>query len=520
MSEIKIDELNSIIKVADFEGLMYSSTYTPKINELKIQQPTRICSLDARNEIRSRFINYKFPENQKIHEDLYTYVVEFLLADNIPEEEKNIVCTYLDEDLKNYIYDNYLNEDLKLKFKKYPKNDFGMDIWYQPKKNGVPLKEYFIKNELLNHNIISISFEQFNDVINGNEKPSTNNLICLRHLINESNLLKKKWCPKKIKDIMNRLIPEEWDKYENDMCLKNDKLMRDDLTKIYNKHDVHINEDFKKEILESIPEALSTLEKSIYIYSKLCQILSYDPIYYVDEKSKENESVSNIENYNSLNNNVVCYEFSYIYSDLLQEIGITNIKEKSLKDGNFKNMHANIQYLIDDLVIFADSTTTVNEGDLGTAKYSNETKGIRCELYDEDSQRKFKIAKEKVKLYLEKENALLSSMLSTKEQIQDLSVNDRIILLNNYLVSCNLTNSDFISYTNKLISILDLNIETKLFYDIDTTSRFLLQFNLPVSYNNYEKNTISYTIDSLNKKIYDEPTDEYKYKENITNKHI
>ena len=519
MSEIKIDELNAIIKVADFEGLMYSSIYTPKINELKIKQPTRMCSLDARNEIRSRFIRNEFPKNQRIHEDLYTYVVEFLLANKIPEEEKNIVCTYLDEDLKNYIFEKYLNIELKSDFKIAP-DDIIKRLWYQPKISGVPLKEYYEKNNMLVYNNFEISFEQFKEVINGDVKPDIYNLICIKHLINESSLLEKKWCPKRIKDIMNQLNTEEWHKYENNMCLENDKLMRDDLTKIHNKHKVHINEDFKKVILESIPETFNNLEKSIYIYSKLCQILSYDPIYYIDKRTKENESVSIIENYNSLNNNVVCYEFSYIYSDLLQEIGIINIKEKSLNDGKFKNEHANIQYLIDDLVIFADSTTSVNEGDLGTAKYSNETKGIRCELYDEESQKKFEIAKEKVKLYLEKENNLLTSMLPTKEQIQDLSVNDRIILLNNYLVNCNLTNSDFISYTNKLISILDLNIETKLFYDIDTTSRFLLQFNLLTSYSDYEKNTISYTIDSLNKKIYDEPTDEYKYKENITNNHI
>ena len=37
----------------------------------------------------------------------YEYVIEFLLADNIPEEEKNIVCNYLDEDLKNMIFDRY-----------------------------------------------------------------------------------------------------------------------------------------------------------------------------------------------------------------------------------------------------------------------------------------------------------------------------------------------------------------------------------------------------------------------------
>ena len=87
-------------------------------------------------------------------------------------------------------------------------------------------------------------------------------------------------------------------------------------------------------------------------------------------------------------------------------------------------------------------------------------------------------------------------------------------------MNCNLTNCDFISYAKKLISILGLNIETNLYYDTNMANRFFLQVNLPTSYVENEQTNISYTIDTINKKIYDKPTDEWEFEEKITNKHI
>ncbi|MBQ9318683.1 MAG: hypothetical protein IJR82_03550 [Bacilli bacterium] len=519
MAEINVEELNWIIKNTDFYGLMYTYPMTPQINSFTIKHHSIFCSIDARNEIRDRFIRNKFPDNQKIPEKLHTYVIEFLLADNIPEEEKNIVSEHLDEDLKKLVFINYLNEIAKISFKIDPQ-DISMELYYNPKLNGVPLKKYYIQNNLLTQESIEISFNRIKEIIENTTKPNIYELICIKHLFNENSLLNKKWCPQNIKNLMAKLNTTEWDRYENDIYLNNDKLIKNDLKQKHNIHEVHMNEDLKKELIVSVPDTFDALEKSIYNYYKLCQLLSYDSIYYINNKSKENEPVSNIGNYNSSNNNVICYEFSYIYSDSLQEIGITNIEECPLNDGKFQNRHANIKYLVDDLVIFADSTTSVLDGDLSTAKYTSELKGIRCELYDESSQKRFKRAKEKVRLYIEKENALIDSMLLTKEQYFDLSINDKIILFNNYLMNCNLTNCDFISYAKKLISILGLNIETNLYYDTNMANRFFLQVNLPTSYVENEQTNISYTIDTINKKIYDKPTDEWEFEEKITNKHI
>ena len=106
-------------------------------------------------------------------------------------------------------------------------------------------------------------------------------------------------------------------------------------------------------------------------------------------------------------------------------------------------------------------------------------------------------------------------MFPNKEDIEELSVNNRIVLMNKLLTSCSLTNTDFISYANKLIQLLELNISLKLYYDANITNRFLLQIILPEAYTENDKYKISYIIDTTTKRIYDTPTEEIKYKEQI-----
>lgn len=109
-------------------------------------------------------------------------------------------------------------------------------------------------------------------------------------------------------------------------------------------HDIKMNEQLKENLISNIPEDFNQLEKSIYLYIKLCQIFSYDDVYYYNDKTETHRNVSNILDYNEKNNKVVCYEFAYIYSDLLRSIRINHIKEKETKDDRFDKSHANIEF--------------------------------------------------------------------------------------------------------------------------------------------------------------------------------
>lgn len=522
MGKINIDELNEQIANYDLEGLYYQPIYTPQLSSLPVKKSKKnICSHDTIHYVRKRFVHNQFPEDREISEDLYPYICDFILGENISNEEKIIVSKYLNEELKQMIFKKYLETEFKYKNFKTDPDDLDKTLWYTPKINSVPLKNYDIdkKYNIIYSKKIELNYERFIEIINGKgEKLDAEEILSIRNLINSDSYFTSPWCPNNIKIIVQKLNTSVIKKFENEFCDKNDKLMKQDVVNSdANNHQYHASNILIDEIFNSIPKDFSLLEKTIYIYAKLCKILSYDPVYFFNNKSLHHTDVSNINNYDLKNNNVVCYEFSYILSDLLRKIGVTAIKEQKVSNNQFSNSHTNITYLVDDLVIFADSTRTIIEGDLTQLKFLNEFNGIRCELYNEDSQIKFHQAMDKVKSYLDNEDRALSTMLPSKETVENLTYNERMQLFNNYLINCNLTNTNFISYAKKLQSLLDLNITTKTYYDNENKSKILLYVEFD-AYESNNKNKISYLIDSVNKEIYNQQPDDFTYFEDLTSR--
>ena len=122
--------------------------------------------------------------------------------------------------------------------------------------------------------------------------------------------------------------------------------------------------------------------------------------------------------------------------------------------------------------------------------------------YDDEIQQRFMQAKGKVKSYIVEQDEKYNMMIPNKDYIEKLNENQKVVLFNNCLVNSNLENIDFLSYANKLISVLDLNINTYVYCDTETKSKILLNVSLD-NYTDFENDRISYFIDSTNKTIYD-----------------
>ena len=214
-------------------------------------------------------------------------------------------------------------------------------------------------------------------------------------------------------------------------------------------------------------------------------------------------NVSNIEGYNEKNNEVVCYEFSYILADLLKQTGIEHIKEGEIVEGNFKNEHANVLFESDDLIIRADSTRTILGGDMSESKYKNSLAGIRCELYDEEAQQRFKNYKNKVRTYLNEEDKKFALMFPDQEVKLKLE-NDRLIMFNNYLEKSDLKNADLVSYAMELKDALDLGIGMSVYFDEETKSKMLLNVRFYACDQQKMSNIryYSYFMNTVDKQIY------------------
>lgn len=215
---------------------------------------------------------------------------------------------------------------------------------------------------------------------------------------------------------------------------------------------IKVNKDLEKEILNSIPDDLSNLEKSIYLYIKMCKLLSYDEeIYAYNQKGeclKKHQDYHYIENINLSNREVVCFEFNVLYCYFLQKLGI-NFKSNYLvsKEESYGKGHVSVEYRSDKFLVNADSTVNIIYSDLYYAKFNRKLEGIKCLNNNKRTQNEFNEAL----------NRVYDRIYGKEENFNNLNIgsNDSITRLN-YL---------FNSYHN--LQRNDLNVMDGISYFID-----------------------------------------------------
>ncbi len=237
---------------------------------------------------------------------------------------------------------------------------------------------------------------------------------------------------------------------------------------------VKIDEDLKSAILYSMPQDISQLEKAIYIYIKMCKLLTYDDEYFaVNQKgpaTEKHKDVNYVSNINLTNNKVVCFEFNLIYSILLDELGI-NFKAdyQNFVDEVYGSGHANLEFRSDKFLVTADSVTSILLGDIMRAKLNQPLVGLKCVNKNNKTQQEFKNAVDKIyKLIAEQElnssdypfnhietfEELISEYQQTTSNFKPISLDEKLSILIEKVNSKKIVGVDSLSYVLQLKKIL------------------------------------------------------------------
>ena len=238
---------------------------------------------------------------------------------------------------------------------------------------------------------------------------------------------------------------------------------------------VQIDNDLENKIFCGLPKDSTLLEKAIYIYIKMCKLLTYDEEYYavnqkgyaaIKHKDTEHVSAVTLEN-----NRVVCYEFNLIYTKLLDKIGIHfSSNYKSLFDEDYGSVHVSLDFRAGKFLVTADSVTSILLGDIAQAKLNQPLIGIKCINRNLQTQQEFKESLTKmyrliadheknVKDVQEVEHVqtfdeLLTEYSKTTESIEDISLNERLSILIDKANSTEMVGIDSLSYILQLYHIL------------------------------------------------------------------
>ena len=246
--------------------------------------------------------------------------------------------------------------------------------------------------------------------------------------------------------------------------------------------DVEINEDLEKAILEGMPEDATDLEKAIFIYIKMCKLLTYDEEYFaVNQKGEATEKHKRVEYVSTItlqNNKVVCFEFNMMYAKLLSKLGIHFASSYGKNAFGMKNPfgeddygkgHANLEFRAGKFLVSADSVTSILQGDIMQAKLNQKLVGIKCNNRNKKTQQEFQDALTKMyRLIAQQEKGreevqvekietldeLLAEYSQETENIRDVSINERLSILINKVNSTGMVGIDSLSYVLQLRKIL------------------------------------------------------------------
>ena len=154
-----------------------------------------------------------------------------------------------------------------------------------------------------------------------------------------------------------------------------------------------LDRNLENDILMNIPAHYDKTETAINLYIRLCQIFSYNNEYYIFDGDKivarKHERVSNMSKFNTVNNELICYELTNIYAKLLDLRGIEfNIKYKKNLN-HFGGQHTNLTFFCEGFVVYADFVTSILDGDLFRGKMGLDLVGIICKNEEEFLQKSF-----------------------------------------------------------------------------------------------------------------------------------
>ena len=155
---------------------------------------------------------------------------------------------------------------------------------------------------------------------------------------------------------------------------------------------VKINETLKNNILSTIPEGYTNLEKALYIYKQLCSKLQYSMDYFVDERSVRNQykAIENLQFVDGeTNKDVVCFTFNAILGELLYEANVCQRIHFDFGNGssNFSHFHESVYITLDGKEYDIDATFGIlDNNDLTLSKYSfHRPKGwVACEKENQE----------------------------------------------------------------------------------------------------------------------------------------
>lgn len=238
-----------------------------------------------------------------------------------------------------------------------------------------------------------------------------------------------------------------------------------------------LNPELIEAITKDIPANYSTLEKAIFIYIKMCKILSYNDEFFAAKQrglaAEKHRMIDYIETISPQFPEVVCYEFNAIYAKMLHSLGINFQRECFSWKNKYGDGHENLSFRVGKYIIEADSSRQILTGDLFNAKVGNSIKGLKCRNQNFDTYMDFDEILRKVYKDIKKEDkSTFSEALKEYEELTNakqahIPFNTRFDLFLEKIRTSSFKGLNIMSYILRLVNVLFTEEEREHYIDFE-----------------------------------------------------
>lgn len=239
----------------------------------------------------------------------------------------------------------------------------------------------------------------------------------------------------------------------------------------------NLNPELIEAITKDIPANYSTLEKAIFIYIKMCKILSYNDEFFAAKQrglaAEKHRMIDYIETISPQFPEVVCYEFNAIYAKMLHSLGINFQRECFSWKNKYGDGHENLSFRVGKYIIEADSSRQILTGDLFNAKVGNSIKGLKCRNQNFDTYMDFDEILRKVYKDIKKEDkSTFSEALKEYEELTNakqahIPFNTRFDLFLEKIRTSSFNGLNIMSYILRLVNVLFTEEEREHYIDFE-----------------------------------------------------
>ena len=306
--------------------------------------------------------------------------------------------------------------------------------------------------------LLTESEEEFNIFMRADTRPTYDKkyiLYLLRDFVERERIFNKYIFKEEVYERYNNIVNYKYIDFES----LNKNIKSDDYDgngeSIVEK--MHIDDELIREVQKYCKKTYSPIEKAIHAYLRLCELLTYNQDAFINQSNidaKDYTTPEHLASINLRNNQVLCYEFAFIYAYILKTLGINyTMNAKSFID---TPGYASVEFRFQEYLVKADAMKNMFDSDLTNMKVGDKVNGLTCLNANITTQKKFNEMSTKIRLNILKKKQELETfdrnVNKYKEEINvvGLSKKDKIKLLLRIITRDNLKGIDKLVYQKKI----------------------------------------------------------------------